>query len=142
MFLIEEGWKKLAGKADNPEEVRAIILDRSKNEAEANKFCMKASEMEIGDMYGAGDFALHCVEDTVEHLCFESVVIVAEYAFETVSAIHSMFLQCILDDWYGKREFVPEDDARVFFAAYNGKPISPYEYHDFKSLMMYLEDLR
>lgn len=46
--------------------------------------------------------------------------------------------QEILDDRAGGRKFVPADGARVFFASQGGKPISPYEYHDFSSLLLFL----
>lgn len=46
--------------------------------------------------------------------------------------------QEILDDRTGGRKFVPADGARVFFASQDGKPISPYEYHDFSSLLLFL----
>ena len=39
----------------------------------------------------------------------------------------------------GDCNFVPANDARVFFASWNGKPISPYEYTDFESLAWYLK---
>lgn len=45
--------------------------------------------------------------------------------------------QDILDDRTGGRKFVPADGARVFFASQGGKPISPYEYHDFSSLLLF-----
>ena len=51
--------------------------------------------------------------------------------------IHSKYIQDILDDWTGDCNFVPANDARVFFASWDGKPISPYEYTDFESLAWY-----
>ena len=65
-------------------------------------------------------------------------VIVTENIDGEMYIIQSKYIQDILDDWKGNCEFVPANDARVFFASWNGKPISPYEYTDFESLMQYL----
>lgn len=44
----------------------------------------------------------------------------------------------IVNDWNGDRCFVPEADAKVYFATCDGKPVSPYVYKDFMSLMGYI----
>lgn len=40
----------------------------------------------------------------------------------------------------GKRNvgLFPENEVRVFFAAYNQKPVNPYCYTNFESLLKYL----
>lgn len=62
-------------------------------------------------------------------------VIVTENADGEPYVIRSKYLRDIFDDWWCECNFVPANDARVFFAMYNGKPISPYEYSDFESLL-------
>ena len=47
----------------------------------------------------------------------------------------------IVNDWYGECEFVPDNDAKVYFASYNGVPISPYLYSDFISLVDCIREL-
>ena len=39
------------------------------------------------------------------------------------------------DDWEEGCNYVPSNDAKVFFASYDGKPINPYAYTDFCSLL-------
>ena len=68
-------------------------------------------------------------------------VIVTENIDGEMYIIKSKYILDILNDWKGKCEFVPANDARVFFASWNGKPISPYEYKNFESLMHYLTEL-
>lgn len=65
-------------------------------------------------------------------------VIVTENIDGEMYIIQSKYIQDILDDWKGNCEFVPTNDARVFFASWNGEPISPYKYTDFEPLMHYL----
>ena len=69
-------------------------------------------------------------------------VIITENANGDIYIIKSKYIQDILDDWNGNCNFVPTNDARVFFASWNGEPISPYEYKDFESLIKYLRDLQ
>lgn len=47
----------------------------------------------------------------------------------------------IVNDWYGDCNFVPANDAKVYFASYNGRPVNPYLYNDFISLVDYLKEL-
>lgn len=67
-------------------------------------------------------------------------IILTENEAGEMYLITAKYLQDIFDDWsLGDRcEFVPANDARVFFAAYNGKPINPYEYTNFETLLMHL----
>lgn len=44
----------------------------------------------------------------------------------------------INNDWMQDCNYVPSNEARVFFASYNGEPVSPYLYTDFQSLLRYL----
>ena len=39
---------------------------------------------------------------------------------------------------HGNHEHVPRDNAKVFFAAYDGEPINPNKYTDFKSCVEYI----
>ena len=80
------------------------------------------------------------METTINTLMFkDETVIITENAEGKKYLIHSKYIQDILDDWTGDCNFVPANDARVFFASWNGKPISPYEYTDFESLAWYLK---
>lgn len=38
--------------------------------------------------------------------------------------------------------FVPANDARVFFAAWNGQPLNPYGYSNFESLLRLLQKIQ
>lgn len=62
-------------------------------------------------------------------------VILTENADGAPYLIRAKYLQDIITDWNGECNFVPANDARVFFAMYNGHPINPYSYTDFESLI-------
>lgn len=80
-------------------------------------------------------------ESGISAMCFGSdTVIVTENAGGEMYVINAQYFNDILDDWNGACDFVPANDAKVYFAAWNGKPISPYQYCDFESLLMYLEE--
>ena len=53
-----------------------------------------------------------------------------------------LFIQDILDDWNGDCEFVPSNDACVFYTEWNGRPINPAGYTDFGTLIEYLKGLQ
>ena len=72
----------------------------------------------------------------------ESIVILTENVDGKLYLIRAKEFQDIMDDWNGECCFVPENDARVFFASYNGEPVSPYCYTDFVSLLKYMADSR
>ena len=57
-------------------------------------------------------------------------IIVTENADGRMYILRAKYIQDILDDWNGDCEFVPSNDARVFFAAYT----------DFESLLELLRD--
>lgn len=79
------------------------------------------------------------MEKTINTVMFnDETVIITENADGKMYLIHSKHIQNILDDWTRDCNFAPANDARVFFASWNGKPISPYEYTDFESLAWYL----
>lgn len=67
------------------------------------------------------------------------LIIVTENASNEIYIIRSKYIQDLLDDWQGECKFVPENDARVFFASWNCQPINPYNYHDFSSLCQLLK---
>ena len=46
----------------------------------------------------------------------------------------------IINDLYGNRSYVPANDARVYFASYDGVPINPYFYTDFESVLKYIKN--
>lgn len=46
----------------------------------------------------------------------------------------------IINDYLGDCNYVPANDAKVYFASYDGEPINPYMYTDFLSLMRYISD--
>ena len=47
----------------------------------------------------------------------------------------------IVNDWNGDCKFIPANDAKVYFASYDGVPVNPYMYSDFVSLVTYLREL-
>ena len=47
----------------------------------------------------------------------------------------------IVNDYYGECKFIPANDAKVYFASYNGVPVNPYLYNDFVSLVECLREL-
>ena len=70
----------------------------------------------------------------------EHTVIVTENVNGEMYLIKARHFQDILDDWEGECEFVPANDAREFFASCNGRPVDPYSYTDFESLLIYLKE--
>ena len=62
-------------------------------------------------------------------------VIVTENANGDPYLIQANYLQDIDDDWNGECNFVPSNDAKVFFDLFYGCPINPYDYTDFESLL-------
>lgn len=72
----------------------------------------------------------------------DGTAIVTENADGEIYMIAAKYIQDILDDWNGDCNFVPANDARVFFAAWNGKPLNPYEYSDFESLIKLLMEIQ
>jgi len=75
----------------------------------------------------------------ITHFPGTGTFIVTENAEGRIYTISAEYFHDILADWEGDCEFVPANDARVFFAAWNGKPLNPHRYHDFESLLMLLE---
>lgn len=66
------------------------------------------------------------------------IVILTQNAAGELYIIVSDDYNEIVNDWNGECCYVPENDARVFFASYNGTPINPYLYSDFVSCMQYI----
>ena len=81
-----------------------------------------------------------CIRAIVDRtqFCRPGTTIVTENADGHIFSIAAENLQDILDDWNGDCDFVPANEARVFFATWNGKPVSPFEYTDFESLLRLL----
>lgn len=77
--------------------------------------------------------AFHTTCSTIHFLDCE-LIIVTETVNNEIYVIRSKYIQDLLDDWNGECNFVPENDARVFFASWNGNPINPHDYKDFSSL--------
>lgn len=77
-------------------------------------------------------------ENIVINFCGNGTVIVTENSDGEIYMITAEYIQDILDDWNGDCNFVPANDARVFFAAWNGRPPNPYCYSDFESLLRLL----
>ena len=46
----------------------------------------------------------------------------------------------IINDYHGDCDYVPANDARVYFASYDGVPINPYFYTDFESVLKYIRN--
>lgn len=66
------------------------------------------------------------------------IYIVTEDSFGTAYCIKANKCSDILDDMHSNREQVPKNNAKVFFAAYDGEPINPNKYTDFKSCVEYI----
>lgn len=79
-------------------------------------------------------------EDISTRFCGSGTVIVTENTDGEIYVITAKYIQDILDDWNGECDFVPANDARVFFAAWNGRPLNPYDYSDFESLLRLLRE--
>lgn len=79
----------------------------------------------------------------METLFFNNeTVIITENINGDMYLLKSKYIQDILDDWNENCDFVPANDARVYFASWNGKPINPYEYTDFGSLIEWFRELQ
>ena len=77
----------------------------------------------------------------ISTIIFEnSTIIVTENADGEMYLIKAKYFQDILDDWNVDCNFVPSNDAKVFFASWNGETINPYEYTDFESLIVLLKN--
>ena len=77
---------------------------------------------------------------SVETLMFNNeTVIVTENVDGAMYLIKSKYIRDIVNDWKNDCNFCPANDAKVFYASYNGKPINPYLYTDFESLMRLLK---
>lgn len=46
----------------------------------------------------------------------------------------------IVNDFRGERSFVPSNDAKIYFASLDGKPINPYAYKDFLTLVQHIRE--
>lgn len=69
-------------------------------------------------------------------------VIITENINGEMYLLKAKYIQDILDDWNENCEFVPPSDAKVYFASWNGKPINPYEYTDFGTLIDWFKKLQ
>ena len=68
-------------------------------------------------------------------------IIVTENTDGEVYLIRARYIQDVIDDWEVECNFVPANDAKVFFASWNNQPINPHLYTDFESLLKYLQGL-
>lgn len=71
----------------------------------------------------------------------KGLAIVTEDIEGQIYLIQARDVQDIINDWNLECIYVPQNDARVFFASWNGIPVSPYKYTDFESLLIYLKNL-
>lgn len=71
--------------------------------------------------------------------CAEGLVIITENVEGNIYIIVSEYFQDILNVWDGECNFVSENNARVFFAAWNGQLLNPHDYTDFESFLRMLE---
>lgn len=79
------------------------------------------------------------MKSTIRTKTIDNIIIIAENRYEEMYIIESAYIQDILDNW---KSLVPSKNTRVFFASWNGRPINPYEYRDFESLIAYLSNLQ
>lgn len=45
----------------------------------------------------------------------------------------------LINDWNGECNYVPSNDAPVYFAALDGRPINPFHYNNFESLILHIK---
>lgn len=69
------------------------------------------------------------------------IYVVTENADGVLYTIETDVFNEIVNDWNGNCECVPANDAKVYFASYNGTPINPYLYNDFITCMQYIRTL-
>lgn len=81
-------------------------------------------------------------QDVLINFCGNGTVIITENTDGEIYMITANHIQEILDDWKGECNFVPANDARVFFAAWNGQPLNPYGYSNFESLLRLLQKIQ
>lgn len=81
-------------------------------------------------------------KDSMTMFFDNGMVIITENADGEIYLIKAKNIREILTDWNGDCNFVPSNDARVFFACWNGEPINPYGYTNFESLIQYLRYLQ
>ena len=72
----------------------------------------------------------------------QDIIIITANAAGEKYLIKAKSIQDILDDWKGDCEFVPSNDACVFYTEWNGRPINPAGYTDFGTLIEYLKGLQ
>ena len=58
----------------------------------------------------------------------QDIIIITANAAGEKYLIKAKSIQDILDDWSGDCEFVPSNDACVFYTEWNGRPINPAGY--------------
>lgn len=102
----------------------------------------------VSDWLSDGSGWLHDGFEIVDEVKMETLffnnetVIVTENINGDMYLLKSKYIQDILDDWNGNCDFVPPNDARVYFASWNGKVINPYEYKDFGTLIDWFRELQ
>ena len=74
-------------------------------------------------------------------LIWNDAVILTEVTEERPYLIKAGCALDILDDGKGDCKTVPKNEAKVYFASFDGRRVDPWEYKDFGSLMAYLEGL-
>lgn len=68
----------------------------------------------------------------------DKIFIVTENTDGEIYTIAVENIKDLLDDWKGECNFVPCNDAHVFFASYYGNYINMFMYNDFESLLRYM----
>lgn len=69
----------------------------------------------------------------------DNLFIVTENTAGEIYTISAKYMQDVLDDYNGNCEFVPENDARILFASWNGRPLNPYEIRTFVDLICWIQ---
>ena len=65
------------------------------------------------------------------------IAIITENADGSLYMLSAEPITAILNEWKDGCGSVPANDAPVYFATWNNKPIDPFSYTDFKSLHVY-----
>lgn len=69
------------------------------------------------------------------------IAILTENVDGTLFLLTAESFQELYEDCKDECSFVPENDARVYFVSFNGRPVNPYKYGTFESVITMLKDM-
>lgn len=74
----------------------------------------------------------------IEKKKLDNIFIVTEHEEDRKPVFISCTMSELVNDWNDRCEFIPCNDAKVYFASVDGVPVNPYLYADFESLFQLL----